>query len=205
MLAPGWCVEASLALFQQQPGWVERVSRAHTQGCNPQAGRGQVGHPAQQGVRAVRGVLGWAGSLKTADPKPSCVVGELSDPLRALPSGGHLTQGESPWAPDPALSTGRVALGVSLLLSSRPALTPLNCKTSVADTKERASAPQGKEAPSSWLLCPNLKATMGTSTSSPLISDISRVQSSKRTHPLSPLTLLPPYRRHPRPTLHWQP
>lgn len=150
----------------------------------------------------MRGMLGWAGSPKTADPKPSSVAEELRDPRRALPSGGHVAQRESPWVPDPALPTGWVTLGVSLPLSSRPALMPLNCKTSVSDTQRRGCPHLSERSlrPSfSWLLCPNLEATLGTSTSSPLISNISQVQSSKRTHPLSPLTPLPPYRDNPTP------
>lgn len=45
--APGWLVEASLALFQEPRLGGGGQQGTHTQECNPPAGLGLVAHPVQ--------------------------------------------------------------------------------------------------------------------------------------------------------------
>lgn len=113
-------------------GWGGAGSAGAHTGVPPAGWAGAAGTASPVGSAGRAGHVGWAGSPKKAGnseiPDEHCT----STAQRWTPGTGR-----EPLGSDPALPTGRVTLGVSLSLSSRPAQMPLDCNTSVSDTQRR--------------------------------------------------------------------
>lgn len=177
-------------------GWGGAGSAGAHTGVPPAGWAGAAGTASPVGSAGRAGHVGWAGSPKKAGnseiPDEHCPAVDTWHRERApgfRPSSANWP-GDAGGSHCPSLQGQREC--------------PL-IVTGAFQTHKGEGARTSVRGASVHLLAalPKPRGHLGTSTSSPLISNMSQVQSSKRTCPLSLLTQLRTYRRHPRPTLRW--